>query len=85
MLLLQLLDAEDSKQLSSWAEVGQGELRTSLRVRVAVSRVRASACVGVLRAREVCVRMDMCGVFCCGGSWLQRPVRARSCAIRAWA
>eukprot|EP00966_Prymnesium_polylepis_P193431 4483607-Prymnesium_polylepis.1 len=27
----------------------------------------------------------MCGVFCCGESWLQRPVHARSCAICAWA
>eukprot|EP00966_Prymnesium_polylepis_P305996 7071336-Prymnesium_polylepis.1 len=25
--------------------------------------------------------MDMCGVFCCGGSGLHRPVRARSCVI----
>eukprot|EP00966_Prymnesium_polylepis_P167849 3880149-Prymnesium_polylepis.1 len=28
---------------------------------------------------------EKCVVFRCGGSGLQRPVRARSCAIRAWA
>eukprot|EP00966_Prymnesium_polylepis_P042215 980549-Prymnesium_polylepis.1 len=29
--------------------------------------------------------LDMCVVFRCGGSGLQCPVLARSCAIRAWA
>ena len=62
----------------------QSELRVSPRECVAINRGRASACAGVLRAREVFMRMDMCDVFCCGGSELQCPVRARSCVIRAW-
>ena len=52
---------------------------------VAINRGRASACAGVLRAREVFMRMDMCGVFCCGGFGLQHLVRACSCVICAWA
>uniref|UniRef100_A0A6T7YM87 Uncharacterized protein n=1 Tax=Prymnesium polylepis TaxID=72548 RepID=A0A6T7YM87_9EUKA len=31
------------------------------------------------------VCLGLSGVFCCGGPVLQRFVRARSCAIRAWA
>ena len=62
----------------------QSELRVSLRECVAINRKRASACAGLLHAQKVFMCMDMCGVFCCGGSGLQRPVRARSCVIRAW-
>eukprot|EP00966_Prymnesium_polylepis_P031486 732349-Prymnesium_polylepis.1 len=67
MMQLKVMCAEGGHRGSvAGAGVGQVELRASLRVRVAVSHGRASARAGVLRAREVWVRMDMCGVFCCG-------------------
>ena len=85
IMRLQLLCAEGSKELNCGRSCGRERaVRVAVRVRCVRSDCRALASGRCSReSHETC--LELCGVFCCGGSGLQRLARARSCAIRAWA